>query len=98
MALGSFSEYVRWRCDGRFQLQASFLTHADQTVVNFVGRFENLASDFGYVCKRLDIPFRLPKLNKTQPEDYRSAYDDSTNDLIASTYSSDIDRFGYSFG
>jgi len=96
-ALGSFSEYVRWRCDGRFQTQESFLVHDNQTVVDFVGRFENLAADFGYVCERLNIAFRLPKLNRTIHEDYRSAYDDRTRELIASTYASDINRFGYSF-
>ena len=96
-ALWNFSEYLRWRCDGRFQTQESFLVHQGQTVVDFIGRFENLASDFGYVCQQLHIPFRLPKLNRTQREDYSSAYDDQTREMIASTYAADIKQFGYSF-
>ncbi|QEG24214.1 sulfotransferase family 2 domain-containing protein [Mariniblastus fucicola] len=95
--LSGFADYVQWRCDGRFQTQESFLVHRGQTVVDFVGRFENLASDFGFVCQRLSIPFRLPKLNRTQQEDYRSAYEDRTRELVASTYASDINRFGYRF-
>ena len=96
-ALRNFSDYVRWRCDGRFQTQESFLVHNNQTVVDYVGRFENLASDFGYVCQQLHIPFRLPKLNQTQREDYHPPYDDQTRELIAATYAADIERFSYSF-
>jgi len=95
--LGGFSEYVRWRCDDRFQTQESFLIHNDQTAVDFVGRFENLASDFEYVCRRLHIPFRLPRLNQTKREEYQTAYDDRTRSLVESTYASDIERFGYAF-
>lgn len=96
-ALNSFGDYVRWRCDGRFQLQESFLMHEGRSVVDFVGRFENLASDFKYACARIGIPYRLPRLNATRREDYRAAYDDRASDLIFSTYQGDIDRFGYSF-
>ena len=62
--LGHFSEYARWRCDGRFHSQESFLLHNGQMVLDFVGRFENLESDFGHVCRQLHIPFRLPRLNR----------------------------------
>jgi hypothetical protein len=96
-ALGSFSEYVRWRCDGRFQLQESFLLHQGKSVVDFVGRFENLESDFRYVCQRIGIRYRLPRLNASGTEDYRIAYDDRTKEMIAGTYRSDIARFGYAF-
>jgi len=95
--LGSFYEYVHWRCDGRFQTQESFLLHDDEQVLNFVGRFENLESDFGYVCRRLGIPFRLPRLNRTRRENYRMHYNDQTQDLVARTYAADIQRFGYTF-
>jgi len=95
--LGCFSEYVRWRVDGRFHSQESFLLHEGQQVVDLVGRFENLESDFRYVCHRIGIPFRLPKLNRTKSDDYRRHYCDQTRDLIAQTYSGDIERFGYSF-
>ena len=95
--LKRFSEYLRWRCDGRFQSQESFLLHQGKPVVDFVGRFENLHSDFGYVCRRLNIPFRLPRLNRTRREDYRMHYNDRTQNLIAETYAADILRFGYAF-
>ncbi len=96
-ALKDFHEYIRWRCDGRSQMQASFLMHEGRSVVDFVGRFENLASDFKYACERIGIPYRLPRLNATKREDYRIAYDEQTQEMVASTYATDIERFGYSF-
>ena len=95
--LGTFDEYVRWRCDGRFQTQESFLLYNEKEVVDFVGRFENLQSDFGYVCNRIGIPFRLPRLNRTRSDDYRPNYDDQTREIVARTYADDIRRFGYTF-
>ena len=97
-ALRDFHDYVRWRCDGRFQLQESFLTHNGKSVIDFIGRFENLASDFEHVCNRIGIPFQLPRLNSTPAVDFRAAYDDATSRLVSETYQSDIERFGYSFG
>lgn len=96
-ALGSFSEYVRWRCDGRFQTQESFLLSQGISVVDFVGRFENLESDFRYVCQRIGIRYRLPRLNVSRRDDYRVSYDNQSRSLIADTYQSDIARFGYTF-
>jgi len=96
--LSDFSEYIRWRCDRRFHTQESFLLHEGQPVVDFVGRFENLESDFHYVCRRIGIPFRLPSLNRTKKEDYRRHYDDQTRELVATTFANDIERFGYRFG
>jgi hypothetical protein len=65
-SLGGFADYIRWRCDGRFQSQQSFLLHDQKLVVDFVGRFENLESDFKFVCDRIGIQSRLPRLNRTR--------------------------------
>lgn len=70
-ALGEFSEYVRWRCDGRFKSQESFLLHEGKPVVDFVGRFENLESDFQFVCRKLGIESRLPLLNHSAQKSWR---------------------------
>lgn len=96
--LSGFSDYIRWRCDHRFHTQESFLLHEGNPVVDFVGRFENLESDFRYVCRRIGIPFRLPSLNRTKKEDYRVHYNDQTRELVARTFAADIGRFGYCFG
>ena len=95
--LRGFKDYVRWRCDGRFQSQESFLLHRGVPVVDFVGRFENIQSDFLHICAQIGIRSSLPRLNVTRKKDFRISYDSQTSDLIANTYSNDINRFGYSF-
>jgi len=95
--LGAFSEYVRWRCDQRFQLQRSFLSYEGQQVVNFVGRFETLNADFKTVAAQLGISPRLKQLNRSRRTFYQEHYDAKTVDLIAETFRTDIEHFGYRF-
>ena len=93
-----FSDFLRWRSDGRFKLQQSFITHNGEIAVDFVGRFENLASDFGYVCQRIGIrASRLPRLNAAPTDDFRAHYCDRDVQTVASMYRDDIVRFGYAF-
>ena len=96
--LGTFSEYVRWRCDRKFQLQKSFVVHQGKRVVDFVGRFESLDADFQEVARRLNISAKLKRLNQTRRSVYQEHYDDRTRELIANTFAADIEEFGYEFG
>ena len=95
--LSDFTDYVRWRCDGRFQLQQDFITLDDEIIVDFVGRFENLEADFHLVCQQIGIQPKLAKLNATRKTDYREHYDDKSAELIRQTYLCDVIRFGYQF-
>lgn len=95
--LRGFSEYVRWRCDGHFQLQEDFITLNKQVIVDFVGRFETLESDFRFVCDQIGIKPKLTKLNSTRRTTYQEHYDDKSAELIRQTYLPDIARFGYQF-
>lgn len=95
--LGSFRQYVRWRCDGKFRSQRSFLTYQGQQVVDFVGRFETLDADFQSVARQLDISPKLKRLNRTRPTVYQRHYDPQTAALIAEAYREDIESFGYRF-
>lgn len=108
-SLSGFQDYVRWRCDGRFMLQQDFLMHEEKQVVDFVGRFENLESDFRFVCRKIGIRPALPRLNRSTVKKealcdlqaaerpYRVHYNDATERLVAGTYQKDIDRFAYEF-
>ncbi len=97
MRLGCFSEYVRWRCDERFQLQSDFISNDQQVVVNFVGRFESLQNDFRYVCEQIGVRSKLGQLNRTRLARYQDHYDDRTRELIAQTFAQDIEQFEYRF-
>ena len=96
-SLKGFGEYLRWRCDGRFQLQQDFLYLNGKQLVDFVGRFETLNEDFQSVCRQLQIRHQLPVLNRTGGAAYQSYFTDELVELVRCTYQSDIDEFGYQF-
>lgn len=62
-------------------------------------RFESLDEDFKALCQKIGIPsVKLPKVNASTREHYRSYYKDThTIDLVAEKFSLEITRFGYSF-
>jgi hypothetical protein len=84
--------------DGRkfiFRNQVDYLSKD----IDFVGRFENIESDFSCVAKRIGNPdARLPLLNKSKRTEYTSYYTPVTRDLVAEKYARDIQEFGYRFG
>jgi len=90
-ALNKFSWHV--------EPQAPQIVDADgHSLVDFVGRTENLQAGFDEACRRIGIPTKkLPRVNTTRRTSYRPYYDDRTRALVAEFYAQDIERFGYSF-
>ena len=67
-------------------------------MVDFIGKFENLETDFEYICKKIGVNgIKLPHKNKTQRKNYRDYYNENTKTIIANWYKKDIDYFGYEF-
>lgn len=94
----SFDEYIRWRCDQQVHYQKDFvLSDNDQQIVDFIGRYENLDQEFEYICSRIGVFARLPKLNVSKTHDYREYYCDKTIDLVNQAFEPDICAFGYDF-
>lgn len=74
------------------------MDEAGQPMVDFIGRYENLAEDFATICDRIGIPTPpLPHLNASRHRHYRDYYDESAKQFVAEKYAEDIERFGYSF-
>jgi len=66
--------------------------------IDFVGRYESLASDFDVVCQSLGIRTPvLPHLLASERGHYREYYDDDLAAAVADRYAEDIARFGYTF-
>jgi chondroitin 4-sulfotransferase 11 len=69
-----------------------------EIIVDFVGKYENLAHDISAVLKALRVENRpLPHVNKSQHRHYSEYYTEETKNLVAERYSRDIKFFGYQF-
>ena len=65
----------------------------------FVGRFENLVSDFDEVKKIAELPDeKLPHENPSKKvKTYKDFYTDKMRSIIEEYYKEDIERYGYEF-
>ncbi|MAG94082.1 MAG: hypothetical protein CMJ48_10070 [Planctomycetaceae bacterium] len=68
----------------------------DDVEVDFVGRFESIASDFGSICDVLGIPrTSLPHLNGSNQRRYGESYCGESKRIVESFYAEDFESFGY---
>lgn len=68
-------------------------------LVNFIGRFENIETDFKKVCSKIgleDIP--LPKKNTTIHKPYWEYYSKKTERIVRNLSPEDVEAFDYTFG
>ncbi len=82
------------------ELQSDYIVDLHgNTIVDFIGRYENLQGDFDRACEHMGIPrVCLPHERRAvDRDDYRRYYDDDTRELVARHYAPDIERLGYSF-
>ena len=80
--------------------QINFVLNANKhKMINFIGRCEDMQTDFDYVCKKLNISkMKLPYRNPTKHKHYTEYYDEETRSIVAKKYAKDIEYFGYEFG
>ena len=86
-----------------FRPQVYFLCYAGQMTVDYIGRFEKLASSYEEICTKIGInPKKLNIINSTMshtrdPKHYRSLYNNKTSQAIHDFYHLDIKTFKYEF-
>ena len=72
--------------------------HADPAL-DFIGRYENLYSDFAHVCSELGVADpTLPQKMRIGTPLYTESYDQHSIDLVATHFKEDIRRFGFEYG
>lgn len=70
------------------------------SLVDFIGRFENMEEDFSQVAQRLGVDPNLPHSNpskRREQRDYRGYYDEKLARMVGERYRADCELFGYSF-
>ena len=95
----NFEEYLTWRVNKDIELQTDFLYDKSGTLlVDYIGRFETLQSDFNEICRRLNIQStQLPITNRSHHQYYKEYYNDRTRDMVANAFKKDIELLGYEF-
>jgi chondroitin 4-sulfotransferase 11 len=92
------SEAALWLEDEALKPQLDRMTIGGAIATDFVGRFENLQSDFDLVCSRLRIePRTLQQVNKTNHARYADYYSHENRKVVEQLYATDIATFGYRF-
>lgn len=67
-------------------------------LVDYIGRFENLESDFKKICHQLDRNCHLPHEKKSSGRrNYREYYSGDSSDIVSSIFKKDVEHFGYKF-
>lgn len=100
--LGSFDNFLTLPNSGLFERfyynQLDYLVVDNQIAVDYVLRFESLTDDFNCLAKKLDLPCQLPSVNQSiRHHDYRLAYSETTKQLVAQRYATDLNYFSYTF-
>lgn len=77
----------------------NYIQTEDLKKIDYIGKVENMADDFGNICKLIEQPnTKLLHVNKSKHLDYTHYYDEESKNIVTHRYAKDIDYFGYKFG
>jgi hypothetical protein len=91
--------FLRWKHIPIQKLQCSyFICEKERILVDFVGRYEDLQSDYRYICNKIKVqPITLQQRHKSSHKQYRKYYDEESRNFVSQHHSTDINLFGYTF-
>ncbi len=86
--------------NGHFQSQYAKLYQHGELLVDFLGRFENLAEDWLTIANRFEFDTQLPHKQKSTQKmgvykDYRAYYTEELVHLVYNRFRADVEVFGY---
>jgi hypothetical protein len=103
---GTFESFVKeWltrfdvhALDGVFRPQWTFLYDDERRLlVDHLGRLEDLAPTMDYIRHAAGIDRKLPHLNFTSPDEYRTFFTPQLVNIVGDLYADDIKLLGYDF-
>jgi hypothetical protein len=83
--------------------QHEYIYENNKLLIDHVGRFENLANEWKFLCEKLKINDKLFHIRgytineHLKNKHYRDYYDDETKAYVSETYKKDLELFGYEF-
>ncbi len=97
--LNNFAGFIRMQIPRKDAYQLNMLIdHSGRMLMDFVGKLENLETDWHTVCERTEIPYQaLPRKNVTAHRNYPGYYDTASIQLVAKHWAREIDMFEYKF-
>jgi len=88
-----------WGKRNLFTNQLDLLSFENQLLVDFVGKFESLESDWKLILDRIGYidQAKLPHVNKIPRVHYRDLYTERTRVIVEEKFQKDINQFRYHF-
>lgn len=101
----TFERFVEVLCDipdehaqAHFRSQHRFITdESGNILVDFIGRFEQLDSDFQFISEKIGVRIELPHIRPGKPRSYTYYYTERTARMIERRYERDVEMFGYRY-
>jgi len=82
-----------------FLPQTCWIYKKDKYLVDFIGKYENLQTDFKKLCIKLDISYHFTKKKRKSgtwsSPDYSSYYNKETKELVKEFYQKDFELLNY---
>jgi hypothetical protein len=97
--LDGFKQFIQMQIPRKDAYQINMLCNRQgDLLMDFVGKLENLESDWQTVCTRIGISHQeLQRKNATEHRHFQDYYDTESRDLVARYWAREIELFGYSF-
>lgn len=97
--LANFNEFIQMQIPRSDAYQLNVLCdRQNRSLMDFIGKLENLESDWRTICERIGIPYQgLPRKNVTERKPYQDYYNAESIKLVATHWAREIELFEYSY-